>query len=298
MTLFEQAGTVISILLSSFLPALANPPGAVRSPEPALVPLAEVAPFPTKREPAIAPLIQAKSAMAVDLPSNASLYEKESDQPVPIASITKLMTALLVAERTKPDDIITVPKHGTTSEESQMGLLEGEQLRADDLMAGLLIQSANDAAVALAEQVAGSQEAFTKQMNERASAMGLRQTRFSNPSGYDKTEDDSYSTARELSVLARASIAEPRIRALVALKEATVKTVGGRDISLNTTNSLLGTYLPIGGLKTGTTDEAGPCLVSWVNSGDRQLLAVVLNSPDRFQESKSILDWSLRSYRW
>lgn len=295
MNLFEQVGLLALAAVSAWWsPAPGSSPAAPA--EPVTVPLPAVAPLPEKQEAAVAPVVQAKSALVVDLPSNATLFAKDADQPIPIASLAKLMTALLVVERTKSDEVVTVGKLQVTNLESQMGLFEGEQLRVDDLLTGLLVSSGNDAAAVLARHVAGDERRFTELMNERAREIGLRNTRFDNPSGYD--EGASYSTARELTILSRAVIAEERIRAYVKLREATVRTVGAREIKLATSNELLGSYLPLGGLKTGTTNAAGPCLVSWVNAGERQLLAVVLNSPDRFQESKSMLDWSLRAYRW
>lgn len=296
MERLEQLWTAALVAVQSVLPGLVQPaPQSSAQPIP-IVELRPAAPAPLLRADAVAPVIDAKSALLVDLPSNATLFAKESDKPLPIASIAKLMTALIVTERTSPEAPVGIPALPTTDQESRMGLVPGDQLKTDELLAGALIASANDAAVALAINIAGSEQNFVKLMNERAKQLGLSQTVFATASGFDKGK--SYSTAKELVVLSRAVLAQPRITGLAGLKELKVRSAAGTEYTLQTTDGLIGGYLPIAGLKTGTTDEAGFCLISVVNSGDRQLLAVVLNSPDRFQENKSMLDWGLRSFRY
>ncbi len=267
-------------------PAPANHPVAVSRP----------APLPIKQEGQIAPVVAAKAALLVDVPSGTVLYAKDADKPLPIASLTKLMTAHLAVQRTKPTDIITVPETNVTEVESRSGLTKGQQFTADDLLAATMIASANDAAMTLAVQTAGSFDAFVTEMNRETKRLGMTDSHFANPTGYDS--GDSYASARDLAILARAVMQEPRIRAVVASKERVIKAVDGTEFKLQTTDELLGGYLPIAGLKTGTTDAAGECLVSVLQSGDREVLAIVLNSPSRFQENKSMLDWSLRSYHW
>lgn len=282
-------------LLSPVVPSIIDAPSHL-VPEPLTLTAPPVAPLPTLVEGAVEPVVNAKSALLVDLPSQTTLYAKNPDDSRPIASLTKLMTALLAVERTQPNDIVTVPKLGTTTEESRMGLTEGQHMRAQDLLAGLLVSSANDAAVALAIHIAGSEKEFTEQMNKRAEEMGLKRTHFANPIGLD--QEGNYSSAADLAVLARAAIAQSRISDVVGNKELTVTSVEGQPFTIRSTDELLGSYLPIAGLKTGTTDAAGPCLISVVDTGQRKLLAIVLNSPNRFQENKSMLDWGLNSHQW
>ncbi len=260
------------------------------------VPVATPAALPVKVPSAGQPVVQAKSALVLDLPSNTELFAKDADTQRPIASLTKLMTALLVTERLAPQQVVTIPTVSTGVEESRMGLVTGEQLTVRDLLAGMLISSANDAAEVLAVTVSGASQQFAELMNQRAKQLGMEHTHFENPSGFDAGAN--YSTARDLAVLARAAVASEQIRSLVGQKELTVRSQQGTEYPLRSTDELLGSYLPIAGLKTGTTDAAGPCLLTLLSSGDRQLLAVVLNSPDRFQENKAMLDWALRSYRW
>lgn len=276
-------------------------PGALPVPTPPALPDAidppTAQPWPEKRDEVAAPVVGAKSAIVIDLPSDRTLFEQDADSSRPIASLTKLMTAVIVMERTKLDDRVIVPNEGTaTVEESRIGLVPGEDLSVRDLLTGMLVASGNDAARTLAIHVSGSEKEFVKLMNQRAGELGLDGTRFGTASGFD--EGSSRSTARELSIIARMMISDPDLRAIAGQKEATVTSAQGVAHPFRTTDALIGGYLPIAGLKTGTTDQAGECLVSLLSGSDRQLLAISLDSPDRFQENKSMLDWSLRAYRW
>lgn len=308
MGILTQLGLLVLLLVSPVAPgALDRTPAP--QPQGQTVATASVAPYPVKKTEAVEPVIRAKSALLVDLPSGTTLYAKDPDARLPIASITKLMSALLVVEKTKPDAVVTVPKLQNRPEESLMGLREGDQLRIEDLLAGSLIASGNDATSVLAQAVAGSEGKFVDLMNQRAKQLGMDDTHFDNSTGYGTGEN--VSTARNLVILSRAALAQERIRQLVGLQEKTVSALnapapnpdnpaptGPTQYQLRTTDQLLGGYLPVAGLKTGTSDAAGPSVISELVSGPRQLLAIVLNSPDRFQENKSMLDWALNSYRW
>ena len=308
MGILTQLGLLALLLASPVAPGVLNgqPADVPRGPTVATV---TVAPYPIKQPGAVEPVIKAKSALLVDLPSGTTLYAKDPDARLPIASITKLMSALVIVERTKPDAVVTVPKLDNRPEESLMGLREGDQLRTEDLLAGSLIASGNDATTVLARSIAGSEGKFVALMNQRAEALGMNDTHFDNPTGYGTGEN--VSTARNLVILSRAALAQPRIQQLTGLKELTVSALNvpaptpenpapttPNQYRLQTTDQLLGGYLPIAGLKTGTSDAAGPSVISELVSGDRRLLAIVLNSPDRFQENKSMLDWALNSYKW
>ena len=314
MNPLEQLVLIGTVALSLVWPgALATP--APAKPEPTSpVRLTEAAPWPHKSDPESSPVIRAHSALLLDLPSGSTLYAKDPEAIVPIASITKLMTALLVVENLPPDRLVTVPGDVQASlEESRMGLRAGDQLTAEELLAGLLIASANDNAKLLAREVAGSEAEFVKRMNQRADELGMDDTEFFNPVGFGVGQEN-YSTARELVTLSRAALSEPRIVRWVGVRELTVTAHNlpllppgsppppapppPTEYKLYTTNGLIGSYLPVQGLKTGTSDAAGPCLVAHLSGGDRQLLAIVLNSPDRTQETKSMFDWALRAYRW
>lgn len=260
------------------------------------LPGAAPAAYPQRKPTATEPVVGAKGVLVTDLGSGATLFTKNEHDTHPIASLTKMMTALIVLQRTSPSDIVTVGEVKTTLDESRMELRSGEQLTVDALLAGMMIQSANDAASALAVHVAGSEEAFVALMNDTAKQLGLQQTHYKNPTGLDS--DGAYSTAADQMILARLLIDQPRIASVVAQANATVTNLAGRSYPLTSSNKLLGGYLPVAGLKTGTTDAAGQCLVAVVSADSRRVAAIVLNSPDRFQETKSLLDWSLVSFIW
>ncbi|HEY8108723.1 MAG TPA: serine hydrolase [Patescibacteria group bacterium] len=308
MDWLAQAALATLILTGSVVPGVVpDRPPAVAAPD-RDIEAPPAYPFPEKRHSAVSPVVQAKSALVTDLESGAELFEKDAAAKRPIASITKLMTALLATEELRPEQEVVVPKLDNGPEESLMGLQEGDRLYAVDLLAGAMIVSGNDAAETLAIAAAGSEKKFVELMNRRAEELGMRDTRFENASGYGNGEN--VSSARDLVILTRAALQRPEIRSLAKDPERTVKALNARKPSpenpdperteyrLFTTDLLLDSYLPIAGLKTGTSDAAGPSLVSVLDDGRRRLVAVVLNSPDRFQENKAMLDWSLRSFRW
>jgi D-alanyl-D-alanine carboxypeptidase (penicillin-binding protein 5/6) len=294
MNPWQQAGGVLAGLVTLVSPGLLAPSAAAPAFE--SVETVTAQPFPVKIDQAAQPVVRAKSALVIDLPSNRPLYEQNPDEELPIASLTKLMTAVVVLEHAQPTDLVTIPPERVTSEESQVGLQPGQVFSVRDLMAAMLVASGNDAAHALAIHVSGNEKDFVKLMNEKAHDLELDHTTFATASGFDPGK--SRSTASELAVIARMAIAQPLVREVAGQKELTITAADGTPYVIKTTDELIGGYLPIAGLKTGTTDEAGLCLISVLDSGNRQLLAIVLNSPDRFQENKSMFDWALRAYRW
>lgn len=308
MDFLTQLGLVALLVLSPVAPGVLAPSPESSDNAPTLA-TNFTAPWPIKQPGAVAPIIEAKSALLVDLPSGSVLFSKNPEARLPIASLTKLMTALLAVEHTQADEVVTIPELQFGSEESLMGLRTGDQLHVEDLLAGALIVSGNDAATLLAQKAGGSTERFVGLMNERAVALGLTDTHFDNPTGYGAGEN--ISSARDLVTLSRVAMEQVRIRNLVGLKELKVTALNlpvptsdnpnptkPNEYDLHTTDQLLGSYLPIAGLKTGTSDTAGQSLISELATADRKLLAIVLNSPSRFQENKSMLDWALRAYRW
>ncbi len=295
MNFLETALISLTVVIATIFPSALPQPKATGQ-NTVIITAPPPAPYPQRKTSATEPLITAKGSQVMDLGSGAVLYAKNEHDTHPIASLTKMMTAFIVLQRTSPGDMVTVGEVKTTVDESRMDLRPGEQLTVDSLLAGMMIQSANDAASALAIHVAGSEEAFVKLMNESARQLGLQETHYKNPTGLDS--DGAYSTAADQMVLARLLINQPRIAAVVSEPTATVTNVTGRSYPLTSSNKLLGGYLPIAGLKTGTTDAAGQCLVAVVSEGNRQVAAIVLNSQDRFQETKSLLDWSLTSFTW
>ncbi len=235
--------------------------------------------------------ISASASIAIDLESQTILFKKNSDLKLPIASLTKLMTAYITLDEEDPDAIVTVSANAAAMSGSRMGLKSGEKITVKNLLYGLLIPSGNDAAVALAEYNAGTEKNFVKKMNAKAKLLGLDQTQYTNSTGLDNGE--SYSTPHDLALLASYLIHDNTIRQIVNLKEA---EIAGHK--LENTNTLLG-QMGIKGIKTGRTDAAGECLVTLAdNPSGKEVLIVVLGSHDRFYDTKILLDWIYRAYIW
>ncbi len=253
---------------------------------------------PLKNPEMVAPVLNAKSTLSMDLKSGTILYEKNAHQRLPIASITKLMTMLIILEENALNETVTVTANAARTEGSNMNLQAGEQISLNSLLQGTLIHSANDAAVALAEHNTGSTEKFVEKMNKRALELGLVNTHYANPTGLD--HPDNYSSAYDIAQLSRIVYKKDFIRNTATTPEITVHSLN-KNIThrLEATNELLDSYLNIKGLKTGRTDAAGQCFSAIAqNDQNNEIITVVLNSPDRFQETKILVDWSFRAYTW
>lgn len=219
----------------------------------------------------------------------AVVWRKNADQRLAPASLTKLMTALLLVEQFAPDEAITVDGAAARETGSRLGLQAGERWRAGDLLAATLIASANDACRALADQAAGDQTRFVQRMNQRAQKMGLRNTRFANACGHDAP--GHYASAHDLAVLARAVLQNPRLAALVALADLPIASLDGqRHFALANKNALIGRYAGAVGIKTGTTPQAGKCLVALARRGPHSVLLVLLKGKDRWWDAVDMLD--------
>lgn len=248
-----------------------------------------------------APELSARAATLVDARSGQVLHARQADERLAPASTTKLMTALLVVETGRYFDRVTVEAADLVGG-SVMGLTAGETLSVRELLDGLLLVSGNDAAYALARYVGARQPGpgapvarFVARMNARAAALGLRNTSFRNPEGLDTP--GHYSSAADLATLARAALREPVIAQVVATSAATIH---GRQrvYTLRNINRLLGTYPGTLGVKTGTTEAAGECLIALVERDGHRLLSVVLGSGDRYADTRALLDWGFAAHRW
>lgn len=243
------------------------------------------------------PIVNARSSLVADLNSNKILYENNSLTKLPIASLTKLMTALIIIEENELSEIVTVPFSATQVGGATIFLVTNEQITVEDLLKGLLIQSGNDAAVALAIHNAESIENFTKKMNLRASELNLQNTSFSNPMGFDNP--NNYSTVQDLYSLAKTVYSFPAIQEIVNTKSTTIYSVDKKlSHNLVNTNLILDNYLEVGGLKTGTTTLAGGCFIGITTNTDTPLIAIVLGSNNRFLDTKVMLDWALNSFKY
>lgn len=253
---------------------------------------------PVKKNTYISPIISPKSAIAVDNETGAVLYEKNSDEKLPIASITKLMTILIILDENELSDTVKVSPNAASVGGSTMFLHAGEKIAVENLIYGALIGSSNDAAIALAEYNAGSVNKFIEKMNKKAKDLSLTNTHFSTPSGLGDV--DNYSSAKDLSVLAQQVYKNKFIKHAAELKEIEVLSLDESIThKIKTTNELLGGYLNVKGLKTGTTDAAGQCLVTIAENDDgHEITTVLLHSPDRFTEAKVLIDWVFRAFNW
>ncbi|MFA5967056.1 MAG: D-alanyl-D-alanine carboxypeptidase family protein [Patescibacteria group bacterium] len=245
------------------------------------------------------PVIDSTSAVLMDLDTGKILYAKDPDKQMAIASITKIMTALVVLNsKSNLDEVYTVSEAANEVSGSRMYLVVGEKMSIDNLLRGALIESANDAAYALAEGTFGSEEQFVVAMNALAASLKLTGTHFTNTWGAD--EPDHYSCARDLARLTGIALSNETFRDIVAVKKTTVTDIYGKlQHNLTNTNKLVGQYMNIIGVKTGTTDNAGESLVVAAKGESNQtVIVVLLNSPDRFTEGKNLLDWALKAYNW
>lgn len=217
------------------------------------------------------------------------VWSREPDTPRLPASLTKIMTALVLLEGDwKPDAPVVVSRRAAAETGSRAGLREGETLRAADLLTAMLVSSANDACLALAEHAAGSAQAFVTEMNARAEAMQLAVTHFDNPCGHDAPGQRS--SARDLLALAQAALAHPEFARVVTLRSAEVMTARGRRISVKTGNHLLGSLRGAAGVKTGYTAGAGKCLVALAERDETRVMVVLLDADDRWWTAAALLE--------
>lgn len=254
--------------------------------------------IPVKQTYAVAPIIEAKSAIIVDFDSGAILFEKNPNEKLQMASITKLMTVTLALEKGNLDDVVTVSSKAALTEGSKVWLLQGEKITLYNLVQAALIHSGNDAAVAIAQHIGGDIPTFVKMMNEKAQKLGLYSTHYENPIGFDSVQN--YSTVRDLSLLARYVFRKKLVRDTVQIRKKTIASVdGGITHELTTTDKLLESQWKVLGLKTGHTEAAGLCFIAIIeNDKGNKIITIVLDSPDRFGETKKLASWAFRSYIW
>lgn len=226
------------------------------------------------------------------------LWARRAQDRRAMASITKVMTAIVAIENSQPDDLVRVPNASVSVGESTSFLRAGERLPMSELLEALLVKSGNDAAIAIAMHVAGDEARFVRMMNDKAARLGLDRTHFANAHGLD--EKDHYSSASDLSVLVRYAMTKPEIRRVVAERIAVIGT-GERGDRVESTNLLLGDYVGANGVKTGWTSDAGFCVAGSARRGGIELQAVVLGTSSdlkRFREAKDLFDFGFAHFRW
>ncbi len=256
------------------------------------------------------PVFSSQAVLVQDVDSGVTLYEKNPDSPVLPASTTKIITSLVSMDYYQLDTILTIPR--LSVEGQKMGLVPGEKMSVRDLLYGLLVYSANDAAEALAYNycvtgISGGnncgREFFVQAMNQKARDLGLTNTRFANPTGLDT--DYHFSTARDLVIMSEEAMKNPFFAQIVGTKETIVKgtespTFGGKNIvhKLTNINELLGTVDGVLGVKTGWTEGARENLVTYLERDGKRVMIALLGSQDRFGETRELINWIFGSYDW
>ncbi len=242
------------------------------------------------------PYVGSYAAILVEWHTGTILYQKNAFRRMHPASLTKMMTALLALEQGVLEGEVTVSYEAALQPGSSMYLKEGDIFTLEDLLYGLMLNSGNDAAWAIAEHVGRGIDEFLAMMNLRAKEIGAINTRFQNPHGI--TDQNHYSTAFDLALIAKTCLKHPYFNHLVATKEKDViEAEKGVKTTLANTNKLLWMYLGADGVKTGTTESAGQCLVASATRDDMRLLAVVLDSGDRWADAAELLEYGFASFR-
>ena len=237
----------------------------------------------------------ASASVIYDTGSGTNLLEKDISTPKPIASLAKLMTALVIMESHKPNEVVTVGKLPALGPEDQkLGLVEGEEITVGELLKAILIYSANDAANALAIYDSGSVEDFSKKMNDKAKLWGMTNSNFDEPSGLSSKNT---STPKDLIKLASVLSTNQTFKEITSTANSKIFNQDGKAYTLTTTNKILGS-VGVVGMKTGYTLDAGQCLITAVERNGRRIITVVLNSPDRFQENKNMIEWAFNNHIW
>ncbi len=240
--------------------------------------------------------VNAASAILMDAVTGEVLFEQNADDPRPPASITKILTALVILERGVLADTVVVGQTAASVGGYRLGLRRGQRISLEDLLSAILIRSANDAAEAAAEYVGSGAAGFVAMMNAKAQELGMYHSHFKNPHGLD--EPGHYTTARDMALLTRVAMAHPYFAQLVRTREATVtiwqpgrRGLQARARTILSHNKLLGRLEGADGVKTGYTDAAGRCLVASASRGGQRMIAVLLKDPQRWTDAATLLEF-------
>lgn len=243
------------------------------------------------------PNVIAPYGILVEARTGTVLWAHNPDEQRPMASTTKIMTALLVLESGRLGDIVQVSPNAAKVAESSLNLKTGEHLTLDDLLHGIIMRSANDACVAAAEHLSGSTEAFVEVMNARAAQLGCKHTHYVNPNGLNAA--GHYSSARDLAIITRAALKYPEFREIVSTPDYTIeRDINKYDRGLKARDHWFLTHFPgADGVKTGYTRQAGHCFVGSATRNGMQLISVLMRSPNIKKETCTLLDWGFKNYR-
>ncbi len=257
--------------------------------------------LPVCAAPAYTAETDARGCILMDAKTGQVLYEKNADEPCIPASVTKVMTMLLIFEAIDDgligyDTVVSVSENAASMGGSQIFLAPGEKMSVDDLLKGLIIASGNDAAVALAETVAGSEEAFVAKMNERAAALGMKNTHFENTNGLDDTTENHVISARDLAICTRELLKHPKV---LEYSSTWMTTIRDGAFTLSNTNKLIRFYDGATGLKTGSTSKAKFCISATAERGGLSLIAVIMGASTKDARNalaRSLFDFGFASY--
>lgn len=244
----------------------------------------------------------AKSAIMIEASTGTILYEKNKDDKLPMASMTKMMTLLLIMEEIesgnlKWNEMITTSEHAASMGGSQIFLEVGEKMSVEDLVKGICIASGNDASVAMAERIGGTEEKFVSMMNKKAKELGLSNTHFENACGLDS--DNHYSSANDMSIIAKELVKHKKILEFSGTYEDYLRKNTEKSFWLVNTNKLVRYYQGVDGLKTGYTKNAGYCITTTAERGNMRLITVVMGEPSsaiRNSETTAMLDYGFNTY--
>ncbi len=254
-----------------------------------------------KESDTITATLSAKSVILMEMSSGQVLLEKNADEQLPPASITKIMTLLLVMEsldegKITLEDTVTASREAASKGGSQIWLKENEAMTVHELIKATAVASANDASTALAEYIAGDETSFVALMNARAQELGMTNTNFENCSGLDDTTENHYTTARDIAIMSQELMKHEKIKEYTTIW---MDSLRDGETELVNTNRLIRFYEGATGLKTGTTSKAGYCISATAQRDGMELVAVVLgsdNSTDRFEDAKKMLNWGFANY--
>ncbi len=240
------------------------------------------------------PKVHAAAAILIEAKSGAILYAKNEEVRRAPASTTKMMTAIVALEKAQLNQVIQISPQAAYIHGSSIPIRPGERITLKELLEGVMLESGNNGSVAVAEGVAGSVDKFVELMNLKAKEIGALKTNFRNPHGL--RAPSHYTTALDLALIARYGLVDERFARIVRRRTATMEKLSGREVKISNTNRLLWSLQGADGVKTGTTNEAGHCLVASATRQGQQYIAVALNSPDRWGDCARMLDYAFNQF--
>ena len=242
------------------------------------------------------PSVTARAAIVLDQTTGRILFSKNAYEQLPMASTTKIMTAILAIESGRLDETVTVSEYASLVEGSSIDLEAGEKKTLEELLYGLILQSGNDAAVAIAEHLSGSVEEFAKAMTARSRELGANGTSFANPHGLN--DENHYTTAYDLALIASHAMSLPKFREVASTREKKISWTGRPMTGSCTTEQAVNHVRGAEGIKTGWTTPAGRCFVGAASREGWRLISVVLNAPQMWEDTITLLDFGFNNYAW